>query len=569
MRMTEDSSASRQIDLRRADWRFLLPGSPEGSYRHLVLLGGLPGLAERLLTAGIARRVSEQLPAESPPDLVVILHDAAIPATVRRAISALAPGGTLYCEVDRRSSGSLMMTPSRMRRLLQEHAMSLTGLYWPLPAFTSGKRYVPLDVNGPLSWYFTTLYVDGAPSHQLFKRVVQTLTSYRSARFSRLVPWYSLTASTGIGATPSVLGHADCPQGLRRSGARPFLVTMGIDEGSRVAILPFTDGAQRPDIVFKVARLPEVNANVESEQCRLAEMRARLNGSMRRSVPEPLGRFSYGDLAVGIESCAPGQPLLVSSGRWRSGDSEKVDDLQLAAGWLGAFHQQVQAGPPEQGSADLIRRIEHILACYVDAFGIEPSEERLFAKVRARAHSLTDVPLPIVWQHGDFGPWNIYRAKNDVTVIDWEVRQGPILDPAGPPLCDLLYFVTYWSFVARRLYGDAAELRGFHELFLEPDRSDAIVVAIWAAIEEYLTRLAVDRCFVSVLLVYTWVKRALEDLHRHRVLDQLSGSRRAGNQFVNWIGLLAARTDLLFSIEHGVDAAGAKRKAGCRRVVSQ
>ena len=482
MRMTQGTNSSSRIDLRRADWRFLLPAPADGSYQHLVLLGGNPGLADRLRGAGFARRISHELPADELVDVVAILHGAATPGTVRRAIDALTTDGSLYCEIDRRSANSLMMAPGRMRRLLQARDLSLTGLYWPAPGFTAGKRYVPLDLAGPLQWYFTTLYVDGAPLHRLSERFVRAATSYRGSRFSRLVPWYALTARAGAVVPASVLGHANCPYELRCSGARPFLVTMGVDEGSRVAILPFTGGAQ-PEIVFKVARLPEVNVNVESEQARLTELRERLNGEMRCSIPEPLGRFSYGNLTVGIESYAPGSSLLVSSSRWRVGYSEKVHELRLATDWLAAFHRQVQLGSPEQGTADFAFRIEHILACYADAFGIDPSEERLFAMVRSRVQSRKGVPLPIVWQHGDFGPWNVYRSGDDVTVIDWEVRQGPILDPEGPPLCDLLYFVTYWSFAVRRLYGEAAEERGLRELFLEPDRKDAIISAIWDAID--------------------------------------------------------------------------------------
>lgn len=564
MRLTQGANASSRIDLRRSDWRFLLPAPADGAYHHLVLLGGPAGLAERLRDAGIARRVSTELPAGEPVDVVAILHGAATPGTVRRAIDALTPGGSLYCEIDRRSANSLMMTPGRMRRLLQAHDLSLTGLYWPVPCFTAGKRYVPLDLAGPLQWYFTTLYVDGAPLHRFSERLVRAATNYRGARFSRLVPWYALTASAGTITPASVLGYSNGPSELRCSGARPFLVTMGVDEGSRVAILPFTGGA-KPDIVFKVARMPEVNANVESEQNRLAELRERLDGELRCSVPEPIGRFSYGNLTVGIESCAPGSSLLVSSGRWHVGYAEKVHELRLATNWLAAFHQQVQQGSPEQGTVDFACRIEHILACYADAFGIDPSEERLFAMVRANVHSLQGVPLPIVWQHGDFGPWNVYRSGNDVTVIDWEFRQGPILDAEGPPLCDLLYFVTYWSFAVRRVYGEAAEVRGLRELFLEPDRKDAIISAIWDAIEGYLARLAVDRRFIPPLLVYTWAKRALEEQGRHRVLDQLSASQRAGNQFVDWIRMLAAQSDQLFPAEHANDTAGVERGTGYRR----
>jgi hypothetical protein len=123
MRMTGDANAGNRIDLRRADWRFLLPAPADGSYQHLVLLGGHPGLVERLRDAGIARRVSNELPAGEPVDVVAILHGAATPGTVRRAIDVLTPGGSLYCEIDRRSANTLMMTPGRMRRLLRAHSL--------------------------------------------------------------------------------------------------------------------------------------------------------------------------------------------------------------------------------------------------------------------------------------------------------------------------------------------------------------------------------------------------------------------------------------------------------------
>jgi aminoglycoside phosphotransferase (APT) family kinase protein len=290
---------------------------------------------------------------------------------------------------------------------------------------------------------------------------------------------------------------------------------------------------------------------------------------MRRSVPAPLGRFSYGGLAVGIESCAPGSSVLVSSGRRRTGFAGKVRDLQAGTDWLAAYHRQVQLGPAEQGAGDFLARVEHVLRCYADAFGIESSEERLFALVRAKVRALQGVPLPIVWQHGDFGPWNVYRSGDDVTVIDWEVRQGPMLDSAGPPLCDLLYFVTYWSFAARRLSGEAAEMSGLRDLFVEPDRSDPVIDAAWEAIEGYLARLAVDRRFLSSLLVYTWAKRALEDVSRHRILDQLSTAPRTGNQFVDWIGMLAKESDCLFPAVDASEAIAVERPTGFRRVVSR
>ena len=42
------------------------------------------------------------------------------------------------------------------------------------------------------------------------------------------------------------------------------------------------------------------------------------------------------------------------------------------------------------------------------------------------------------------------------------------------------------------------------------------------------------------------------------MLDQFSASHRAGNQFVDWIGMLAAHSDQLFSAMHANDVVAAE-----------
>ena len=86
---------------------------------------------------------------------------------------------------------------------------------------------------------------------------------------------------------------------------------------------------------------------------------------------------------------------------------------------------------------------------------------------RRPRQALVGASLPTVLTHNDYGPWNIHRDGDRITVIDWEL--GP--DAAGrrgPALADLIYFATEWHLRARRLRGREAELRGFRELFLRP-----------------------------------------------------------------------------------------------------
>ena len=67
---------SRRADLRRVDWRFLLPMPEHGQYEHLLLLGAPAELPKRLLKSGLAARISTDIP-EGSVDVVAIL-DAAI-----------------------------------------------------------------------------------------------------------------------------------------------------------------------------------------------------------------------------------------------------------------------------------------------------------------------------------------------------------------------------------------------------------------------------------------------------------------------------------------------------------
>ncbi len=332
---------------------------------------------------------------------------------------------------------------------------------------------------------------------------------------------------------------------------------MGIDEGSRAVMLPFAGGETLPEAVVKVARVENVNANIQSEQETLREVRSYLSDGMRETVPEPLGLFSYDGLSVGIERCARGRAMSVSSGHFRTSMAEKIDDLRLATRWITRFGQQARLGRDDEGVALLAEQAQHVFAEYKAIFGITPPVEQLFQTVQARITELQGLSLPIVWQHGDFGPWNVSRESDRVTVIDWETRQGPFSDRKGPPLTDLIYFVTYWSFVARRIYGVDAERHGFRDLFVDPAGTDAFVDEIHRAVSYYLHEMRIDRRFVVPLLVFTWTRRALESVERDRILDRLDVALRQPNSFVEWIEILAAHGDRLLTTFEPVTRSGA------------
>jgi hypothetical protein len=65
---------------------------------------------------------------------------------------------------------------------------------------------------------------------------------------------------------------------------------------------------------------------------------------------------------------------------------------------------------------------------------IAPKDREVLMKALGKADD--PAPLPAVWEHGDFAPWNLKRAQDgSLKAIDWEEASR-----SGLPLFDLVYF---------------------------------------------------------------------------------------------------------------------------------
>ncbi len=212
--MTENGN--NDVDLRRADWRFLLHWSSGKTFDHLLLLGAPGGLAQRLIDAGIARQVSQSLPVDSPADAAAILDGVADLNSIEGAAASLSEHGVLYCEVDRRSRTSIRHTPRSVGRRIQRYGLSITGLYWPLPGFAEGRRYVPLHTDGALAWYFTHLYGCGSAQQYLFDRGI---------RAANRKPRHALLTARSVVRAGCSSRSRRTPIGLRPSRISRFAAT--------------------------------------------------------------------------------------------------------------------------------------------------------------------------------------------------------------------------------------------------------------------------------------------------------------------------------------------------------
>ena len=547
--MADPRSGGERAPLRVTDWRFLLPHPPDGQFQHLIVLGGTDALTERVLELGLARRVSATLPPARSADAAVVLHRSH--TGLREIARALAPGGVLYYEVDRRSRGYRATAPARLRRELREADLSAVAMYAVTPDFIEPRMYLPLDVPGALRWYVETRYSVLTPWQDLLQLGLRAVTDLDGRRFVRFTPRLAVTAAVGQGRTavPSVLDPSALPPRLHGRHLRPLLLTFG---GDRVVVLPFGEDSTEPAAVLKIPKLPGFSSRTENEQATLHDLWSRLDPTLRSSVPRPLGLFRYGQVIAAAESYASGELLYRSSEHWGLSRHQRLTDLHLAAAWLGEFHRQTLLCRPPWGPRQLSQWVEEPLDAYRRAFGLTAPEERLFGRAREYADSLAGMSLPVVLQHRDFTVWNIARRGRTLAVLDWEGARP------GPALCDLLHFVIHWYETVRHAHDEPARQRCFRRLLFEWPRGDSLHTAVHRTVEGYLTRLDMSRRFLPLLLVYTWVELALRRADQQQLQREGQLQPRTDNRYAALVAILAQHTAQLFPtrIRDGAAAPG-------------
>jgi aminoglycoside phosphotransferase (APT) family kinase protein len=291
--------------------------------------------------------------------------------------------------------------------------------------------------------------------------------------------------------------------------------------------------------VIKVSKLPALNSALENEQKTMAEIRRLLDPALRRSIPKPLRVSRWGDITVATETYSPGESLQNSSSRWGKPREAKLNDLRLAAAWLAEFHCQTEVSRSPWSAAERTRFVDEPLEAYGRAFGTTDGEELLFAEAGRYAESVSGAPLPIVLRKPDFFGSNVIRSGREVSVVDWE---NPHL---GPALCDLLRFIGPWSDVVSRARSDGTA-DSFRKLFFPSGGGDAISDAVHQVIAQYMERLSMDRRLLPLLLLYTWVDRALHHFEKQLLHGERPDDARAGNRHVGRVTVLAEHSDRLF-----------------------
>lgn len=525
--------------LRSADWRFLLPVSPDVRFAHLVLRGGPRGSVERAVSLGLGDRVTDQLPQHGEADGVVAFGNATDP--VEAIARAVGRHGVLYMEIDRRQHGRRAETPARAGRTLARAGFTVAAVYAVEPAVAVPQAFVPLGSPAAVRWFRDMLFRADTPLARL-KGLVRYSTIALAGRFGGLLlRRFVIVAARDEhpGAPPGVLRDAHVARTFdgAREAASAVVVAYG---GDRVIMFPFADDGSGPLATVKVPKSQPFFGRTENEQSHLHGLRARLDPALVRAIPRPLGLVRSGRTLVASEQFVPGRT--VASRAWSRvvRFRTKRDDLRCAMAWLIRFHRATESHRVRWSDDIRCAFVDEPLRAYASEIGTTREEAVLFARMQAVAATLPGVELPIVCQHRDFAAWNLLRDHGELAVLDWEgAREGPALG-------DALHLATTWLYLVRRGGGADGEARCVHDLFLAPTAGDSAAEAARRSIDEYANALHIDRRLFPLLVVHHRVELALRLRDQQRLQNGIDDDAGANATAVRAVRVLATGVDRLF-----------------------
>jgi len=255
----------------------------------------------------------------------------------------------------------------------------------------------------------------------------------------------------------------------------------------------------QPDYIVKMVRDPGLNYRLENEAQSL-QLLAEKGLLDPEILPQVIFYGHHAGLALVGESIIEGVPF-----RQKTAATADCPYGLAVLDWfveLGAATADVQAVAP----SDIAASLTQLLARFVQIYQPTP-EQHDFLEQQIENLGRSAVPIPLVFQHGDPGPWNmLVTPSGRVGVFD-----GEAADPAGMPLWDLFYFMRSYSLDAARKQGMNNRLAAFTQQFLNDTPLSRLFIEI---ITEYCQRTGLDSRLVEPLFYTCWMHRSLKESMR-------------------------------------------------------
>jgi hypothetical protein len=368
---------------------------------------------------------------------------------------------------------------------------------WLAPA--SGE----VRVAAPLSDRRAIDYLEHAFLHrtvfrrQLFRRPGRVLARHSAANriVRRRGALVGRQATPENVAVPAYIRAIAAEAGVDLDRKRWALAAPGDFPSQKVLLFLFGTG-EAPETIVKITRDPELNYRLENEWRSLTILRERGVGS-RDTLPSPLFLGSHRGLGVLGESAIDGIPF-----RSCTEATATCPHARAAVDWLldlGAATVSRATAQAPGALSELGPRLERFRRIYRLT-----RDEELLLESHTAALTESAVGFPLVFQHGDPGPWNILVTPDGKTaVLDWEAGE-----PRGMPLWDLFHFLRSYGLQVSRRAGTRDPQKSFAQQFLERGGVHRLLVD---ATRLFRSRTGLAAELVEPLFYTCWIQRALKE----------------------------------------------------------
>ncbi|MEO7910104.1 MAG: aminoglycoside phosphotransferase family protein [Roseiflexaceae bacterium] len=325
----------------------------------------------------------------------------------------------------------------------------------------------------------------------------------RSATLGRFTRRYGALVGRGVSGSndqpPAYLRELAHSAGTSIDQHRWGLSARGEYRSRKVLFFLFNRAAETPEYIVKMTRDPALNPRLENEGRALNWLAEHGIGD-RETLPQVVFQGHHHDLAIVCETVIDGVPF-----EQRSSGAADCPLAGAAVAWLtelGAATADTSAASPLQVAEALGTLFERFAQIYT----LTPKQHDFLAGQIA-AISRCRSRIPLVFQHGDPGTWNIWVTPSQrVAFLDWEAAE-----PQGIPLWDLFYFVRTYGAWAMRAGSSGDVMKGFAGQFLSATPFQRLLIA---ATRQYREQVGVPAELVEPLFYTCWMHRALKESTR-------------------------------------------------------
>ena len=300
-------------------------------------------------------------------------------------------------------------------------------------------------------------------------------------------------------------GHADGPPryirslaaaaGIDLDGRRWAFAAPGEYPSQKVLLFLFGPAGADPEALVKITRDPSLNFRLENEWRALSELADREIGT-EQTVPRPLFLGFHAGRAVLGETAVHGTPF-----RERTQATAECPHALAAVDWLLELGEATAArADPDSDAA--VSRLGELFDEFARAYHLPSAQQDVLAgHVAALAGGER---LPLVFQHGDPGPWNVLvTGDGRPAFLDWEAAES-----RGMPLWDLFHFVRSYGLAVSRADGTRDRQASFEEHFLAGSALTGVLVDATA---RFCARTRLSPSLVEPLFYVCWMHRAVKE----------------------------------------------------------